>query len=248
MFYGRKSRYSLYKPGPRRRSFVSTLLKTIFTAFILYLVVTFFLVSTISVGTEVMLPNIQKTDRLLIFHPVYDQTLFNIISIPGLREPKRGDIVVFRQNYSNNYQWFTAVLNKALKFVTFQSQTLKTKQRADDRLSVMRVVGVPGDTVKVKNNVVSILTKGGERFLTEFELTENSYNINFSTYPENWNSPENPFNPDTGEIPVNDGFYFLMGDNRELYPDSRVSGLVPEKSIRGKVILRYWPFKRLNVL
>ena len=52
--------------------------------------------------------------------------------------------------------------------------------------------------------------------------------------PENWNSDENPFNSDTEETAVKDGYYFIIGDNRELFPDSRSSGLVSSELIKGK--------------
>jgi signal peptidase I len=42
-------------------------------------------------------------------------------------------------------------------------------------------------------------------------------------------------------ITVPDGHVFLMGDNRGASSDSRTYGPVPEDSIVGPVLVRYWP-------
>ena len=43
------------------------------------------------------------------------------------------------------------------------------------------------------------------------------------------------------------GMYLMEGDNRAHSCDSRVWGLVPRKSIIGKVFLTYWPIGRIGV-
>jgi signal peptidase I len=43
------------------------------------------------------------------------------------------------------------------------------------------------------------------------------------------------------------GMYLMEGDNRTRSCDSRVWGLVPRKSIIGKVFLTYWPLDRIGV-
>jgi signal peptidase I len=43
------------------------------------------------------------------------------------------------------------------------------------------------------------------------------------------------------------GMYLMEGDNRAHSCDSRVWGLVPRKSIIGKVFLTYWPLDRIGV-
>ena len=43
------------------------------------------------------------------------------------------------------------------------------------------------------------------------------------------------------------GMYLMEGDNRAHSCDSRVWGLVPRKSIIGKVFLTYWPLGRIGV-
>ena len=45
----------------------------------------------------------------------------------------------------------------------------------------------------------------------------------------------------TERIFLGEGEYFVMGDNRDFSLDSRVFGVLPEKNIIGRVLLRAWP-------
>ncbi len=249
MSFTKRSQYSLYKPGPQKTFSLLRIIRFAFVSLILYELITSLLLSTINIQSDTMLPGIQNTDKLLVLRPAYRQYCFNgLLKIPGLGQPQRGDIVVYRQVFARDYPWYLKPINSVISFFTFQKKNLITDSNFNDKLSVRRVIGLPGDTVRVKNNVVLIKPANGERFLTEFELTENRYNINFSSLPDNWNTVNNPFNSDTEEIKIENGFYFIIGDNRDFYFDSRNSGLVPVSSIKGKAVIRYWPFKRVDVL
>jgi signal peptidase I len=101
---------------------------------------------------------------------------------------------------------------------------------------VKRVVGLPGQTISIKDQRVYI---NGKR-LDESWLpaVEQGY-----TLP----GPEGPayslVKPYV--IPPND--YYVMGDNRSWSCDSRFWGPVTRNEIVGKVILRIWPFSSLQV-
>jgi signal peptidase I len=85
---------------------------------------------------------------------------------------------------------------------------------------VKRVIGLPGDTVELRNGVVY---------------------VNGNEMQENYIDPE--YNRSLPSIPpkqVDAHYYFVMGDNRDNSSDSRIWGLVPEKYIYGKVFFRYW--------
>lgn len=94
-----------------------------------------------------------------------------------------------------------------------------------DRDLIKRVIGLPGDTIKLD---------GMNVWVDNVELNEP-----YITRKDN-------FIAETVTVPPND--FFVMGDNRPVSEDSRVFGFVPKDYIVGKAILVYWPFNQWQML
>src|SRR5262245_26855 len=92
---------------------------------------------------------------------------------------------------------------------------------------IKRVLGVPGDTVSIREGQVYI---NGE--LVEERYVPRGYQ-DADSYPP---------------VRVRDGYYYVLGDHRNASNDSRSWGLVPRKYIYGKAVFRYWPVEKAGFL
>lgn len=114
------------------------------------------------------------------------------------RDPKRGDIVVFSPT-------------EALKAQNFKDAFIK------------RVIGLPGETVEVRDGRVYVNNQPlQERYIEE--------------------RPNYQFGPVT--VPTNQ--YLVLGDNRNNSYDSHYWGFVPRNNIIGRAVVRFWPLNRLG--
>jgi signal peptidase I len=110
-------------------------------------------------------------------------------------EPQRGEVIVFRYPHD---------LSKRF---------------------IKRIIGLPGETVEIKDGKVVIIKENTEVLDESLYLPgglETQGDIKVSI-------PENKF--------------FVLGDNRMVSLDSRAWGLLPRQNIIGRVYLRVWPFK-----
>ncbi len=142
-------------------------------------------------------------------------------------KPQQKDIVILdstyhkRDEYYQNlemngekYNWFTKMIN-----YFSLPDSLKI------RYYVKRVIALPGQTVDIHDGNVYV---DGEL------LEEEYYDGTTSTYDSEVQFP----------MEIQDGYVFVMGDNRGNSKDSRSSSLgqVPFEAIVGKAQLRIWPF------
>ena len=115
----------------------------------------------------------------------------------GRNEIERGDMIVF---------WFPHDPSKSY---------------------IKRVIGLPGDTVKVSQGRVYV----NRQPLKETYVPEE--------FRDEVSRPETTVPPDN---------YYVLGDHRSSSNDSRSWGTVPRDYIYGKAVFAYWPLERMGVL
>lgn len=204
------------------------IIKTIFYALLIALVLRVLLFQPFTIPSGSMIPNLMIGDYIIVSKYSYGYSKHSIPFSPPIfdgrimgREPTRGDVVVF-------------------------------KTPKDDRTDyVKRLIGLPGDRIQVREGVVYINDKALPQKDLGFDPEASVQRIQ-ETNPEGVSYvTQDMANRDTDNtevVIVPEKSYFMMGDNRDSSLDSRVStfnggvGFVPAENLVGKaqVVLFSW--------
>jgi signal peptidase I len=111
---------------------------------------------------------------------------------------------------------------------------------------IKRVIGVPGDTVKVDGDTVTINGKPiDETYLKKAYEDAHASGGLYNPNDTEWSSFPNTHFPD-GKVPA--GSLFVMGDNRSNSEDSRMIGYIPLDRVVGRADLVYWPIGNFHFI
>lgn len=134
-------------------------------------------------------------------YPSFDSGDYLVIDEISYRfnPPKRGEVVVFRPP-QNSGQFY-----------------------------IKRVVGLPGEVVKIENG--EVLVGKDEKSLTKLE----------EKYIDG-------LTPGQETARIGEGEYFVLGDNRNASSDSRSWGALPRENIVGRAWIRAWPINKFGFM
>lgn len=166
---------------------------------------------------------------------------------PVITQLHRGDVVLANK-YTPSDTVAKKFFNSAVSFFTFQKRGLYyTEEQLSSTMTLRRVVGLPGDTIYMKDFMVFVKPKDEKHFLSEFELADKSYNIEIYNLPSGW---DDSIGLKSGFTPVTLGpnEYFLLADNRFSSMDSRLWGIFNRRELIARSIVLYFPFNRFKIL
>ena len=195
----------------------------IIQALLLALVIRTVLIQPFSIPSGSMRPTLLEGDYLFVTKWAYGYSRHSLPYSPNLfsgriwgAEPERGDVVVFKYPP-----------NPSLDYIK-------------------RVIGLPGDTIQMREGVLHINGEAVPRELIgvvqDADITEMARPVEVwrETMPngvsyDTLDLTPNSIGDNTREFQVPEGHYFMMGDNRDNSTDSRFSvGYVPEDHLVGR--------------
>ena len=189
----------------------------ILIAFVLALLIRYFIGTPTIVKQSSMYPTLVQNQRLIL----------NRWSRTTNQMPERGDIITFEapsetyvsaDEFDNNViaRYNNEPTNWFSKFVYYVLEINKESY-------IKRVIGLPGDHVQIKD---------GKVYINNEELDEPYLQDNVTT---------NMGNGIFSDLVVPENCVFAMGDNRDHSTDCRAFGCIPLEKIEGTVWIRFWP-------
>lgn len=189
-------------------------------AYIIYLNINYFFISTPGVKQDSMYPTVVNGERVLVVRPWLTFSDFEF-----------GDIVTFEAPIDNKLYVNVDPENPVAQYEQYTGLTLFLYDFMDvNKVNyIKRVIGVAGDHIQIKDGAVY---RNGEKLEETYIRTSET------------TSQEDEYS----DVIVPEGTVYVMGDNRASSKDSRSFGCVPVDRVNGKVVCRIWPLNKLGAI
>ena len=181
--------------------------ESVIIAVILALFIRTFVVQAFKIPTGSMEENLLIGDHLLVNKFVFGPTETAVErTLLPVGEIKRRDVIVFKY------------------------------PEEPDRDFIKRVIGLPGETVEVRDKKVYINGQGLDEPYVHFIQPPSGASEFHEVTPFDVRERYGPVT-----VPAN--HYFVMGDNRDNSQDSRYWGFLPRENVKGKALVIYWSYE-----
>jgi signal peptidase I len=190
-----------------KKSTLREYFESIVIAVILALFIRTFVVQAFKIPTGSMEENLLIGDHLLVNKFVFGPTETSVErALLPIGTIKRRDVIVFKY------------------------------PEEPDRDFIKRVIGLPGETVEVRDKKVYVngqaLVEPYVHFLQPPSGASELHEVTSFDVRERY-----------GPVTVPENHYFVMGDNRDNSQDSRYWGFLPREYVKGKALVIYWSYE-----
>ncbi|MCL2145304.1 MAG: signal peptidase I [Endomicrobia bacterium] len=213
---------------------------TIWSALIIAAFLMFFFIQAFKIPSGSMRMTFLEGDHLFVNKFIYG---FHVPFSDGkrvfaLKNISRGDIVVFK--------------------CPPEALTVSEREAGIKKDYIKRCIAVSGDTVEIKDK--KLFVNGvplDEHYVSYADPSVfQSFNLfnDEEEYQQAWETgkcttiPPNFIRDNFGPVTVPSGYYMMLGDNRDYSFDSRFWGPLPDKYVKGKALVIYWPLNRIRII
>jgi signal peptidase I len=208
---------------PRAPFWSRETLLIVLSAVLIFLGLRIFLIEAYHIPSDSMEPTLLVGDFLFVNKLAFGPHVpFTHVNLPGYRDPRRDEVVVYQSPDSSD----------------------------GNPIVVKRLVGVPGDTLSMRDGVLYVngVAKprpagpspaiGGDEANPEFAW-QNAVALRGSRFGP---PPAEPTHDNWGPLVVPPRHYFSLGDNRYDSKDARYYGFVPRENMRGDPMFIYYSY------
>lgn len=213
-------------------------IKSLGVAVVLFLILRTFLVQAFSIPSRSMERTLLVGDYLMANNAIFGPHIpFTDMRLPGFRDPRARDVVVFRPTYNQ------PVIDVVKRIIGEPGDTLQSVDgailRNGQRLAEPYVIppSLPEQPIAYTG------TGGGALVPVGVDPSQYGYRNQLpALLPSVDRETYHPTNNNWGPLVVPEGHYFLMGDHRDESLDSRFMGFIPGDVIRGKPMFIYYSY------
>ncbi len=214
--------------------------ETSFSAILLASVIMYAVLQAFKIPSGSMEDTLLIGDHLFVNKFIYGIRMpFTTRRVLKLRDVKRGEVIVFE-----------APLNAIL--------SRDERERGVKKDFIKRAIGLEGDTIEIKNKKLyvngTLQNETYPVYKDRFTYPAARLGLSASDYQMYWESGRfaelrrEQVGDNFGPIKVPPGCYFVMGDNRDGSFDARFWGPLPNRLLKGKAWIVYWPLTRIKVI
>jgi hypothetical protein len=202
-----------------------------------------FLLRAYRVSTDTMRPGLEKGD-LVLASPLLGEITTVFGRLPPLLPLKRGALVVVLPATSRSESLAFKGWDSLVRFFTFQRVSPLSDVRGREQTSpgLYRVLGLPGDRLRSKGSFYEIKAAGAAGYSTEYLATGKEYMISGQSRSTQASLA------DSQETLLGDGEYYVACDDRSVFDGSALWGPLRLDRVEGRLILVFWPLKRIKFL
>lgn len=213
---------------------------TLWSALIIASIIMYFIIQAFKIPTGSMRMSLLEGDHLFAMKFIYG---FRVPFSDGkrilpIKEVKKGDVVIFQ------------CPPEALSIIERTNGIKKDY--------IKRCIALAGDKVEIKDKKLFINDEEMQENYVDHADSDTFINFNlFETqeeYQQAWEKgkfatlPPAFVRDNFGPVIVPEGHYMVLGDNRDFSFDSRYWGPLPDKYLKGKALVVYWPIKRIKLI
>ncbi len=145
-------------PIKKNKSKLRENIETIFSAILIALVIRMLIVEAYKIPSSSMVPTLIVGDRLLVNKFIYGVRLPILgWKLPAIRDPKRGEIIVFHYPKYKSPGWWKEILDLLTLGILSDKLGVNTPDRPKN--FIKRLIGLPGDIFSFKNQQIAINDK-----------------------------------------------------------------------------------------
>lgn len=209
------------KPRRREENSLVEWTKSIVVALVLFFFIRSFLLHTFVIISGSMEETLLVGDLLLVNRAAVGSRIPGTsVRIPGYSEMERGDILVFDPPHEK------------------------------DMKLVKRLMGLPGDTVEMRDKVFFVNGEPLDEPYARHTLDRDDDMHPWMTWQESYllpregNGSYRPTRDNWGPLVIPEDRYFMLGDNRDTSLDSRYWGLLEGWRLEGRAVLVYFSYNK----